>query len=75
MRASADGPGAGSAAEAPLALLVGADRAQEVDLAEGRPVRVAEVELTVRALPQEEAREADLAARADDEIRIRKIGA
>src|SRR5262245_2898274 len=73
-RASGDGRDTGSAAEAALALLVGTDRAQEVDLAEGRPVRVAEVELAVGALPQEEAREPDLTAGADDEVRIREIG-
>src|SRR5439155_525930 len=61
-------------AEATLALLVGADRAEEVHSPERRPVRVAEVELAVGALPQEEAREADLAAGADDEVRVGKIG-
>src|SRR2546426_10240011 len=64
----------GLAAEATLALLVGADRAQEVDLPERRPVRVAEVELAVGALPQEEAGEPDLAAGADDEVRVGEVG-
>src|SRR5882724_4437114 len=73
VRASGDGQAAGSAAESPLALLVGTDGSQEVDLAEGRPVRVAEVEFAVGALPQEEAREPDLTAGADDEIRIRQV--
>src|SRR5262245_12824586 len=73
-RASGDGWDIGSAAEAALALLVGTDCAQEIDLAEGRPVRVAEVELAVGALPQEEAGETDLAAGADDEVRIRQVG-
>src|SRR5262245_9747976 len=73
-RASGDGRDTGSAAEAALALLVGTDCAQEVDLAEGRPVRITEVELAVGALPQEEAGETDLAAGADDEIRIRQVG-
>src|SRR5439155_13937105 len=61
-------------AEATLALLVGADRAEEVDLPERGPVRITEVELAVGALPQEEAREPDLAAGADDEVRVGKIG-
>src|SRR4029453_2001475 len=72
-RASGDGRDAGSAAEATLALLVGTARAQEVDLGEARPVRVAEVELAVGTLPQKEARKPDLAAGADDEIRIRQV--
>src|SRR5262249_28418520 len=72
-RASGNGRETGSAAEAALALLIGTNCTQEVDLAEGRPVRVAEVELAVGALPQEEARQPDLAAGADDEIRIRQI--
>lgn len=42
-----------SVAEAPLALLEGPDGAKEVHLAESRPVDVGEVELTVRALPEE----------------------
>src|SRR5260370_35124 len=61
-------------AEAPLALLERADRSEEVDLPERRPQHVAEVELAVGALPEEEPREADLAARPDDEIGVREIG-
>ncbi len=53
-------------AEAVLPLLVDADGPKEIDLAEGGPVGVAEIELTIGTLPQEEAREADLAARPDD---------
>src|SRR5882757_2730759 len=51
-----------------------AHRAQEVDLPEGRPVRLAEVQLGVRALPQQEVREALLAAGADDQLGVRLAG-
>jgi len=40
--------------EPSLALLVGANRAQEVDLAEGRPEDVGEIVLAEGALPQNE---------------------
>jgi hypothetical protein len=40
-----------STAEAAATLLIGADRPQEIDLAEGRPQHVGEIELTVGALP------------------------
>ena len=53
-------------------LLVRADRPQEVDLAEGRPVGLAEVELAVGALPGQEAGQADLAGGPDDELRVRR---
>src|SRR5699024_1501150 len=43
---------------------VGTDRTQEVDLPEAGPVRLAEVELRVRALPQQEAAQALLPRRA-----------
>src|SRR3990172_4138404 len=59
--------------EAPPALLIIPDGSEEADLAKGGPVGVAEVEFAVGALPEEEAREADLAARPDNEIRIGKI--
>jgi hypothetical protein len=49
------------ATEPPLPGGVGAQRPQEVDLAEGGPVSVAEVELRVRALPQQESAEPLLA--------------
>src|SRR5688572_21906620 len=49
---------------------VRADRPQEVHLAEVRPVGLAEVELRVRALPQQEARQPLLARGADDEVRV-----
>src|SRR4029079_1548815 len=54
------------------ALLIRAQRPQEVDLAERRPVDIGEVQLAVGALPGEEAAQALLAARADDEVRIRQ---
>src|SRR6266851_1587307 len=63
-----------STAEAAAALLEGADRAQEIDLAEGRPQDVGEIELAMGALPQQEAGEADLAASADDQVGIGQSG-
>src|SRR5690606_11269312 len=60
-----------SAPEAALALGVRAQRAQVVDPAEVGPVRLAEVELRVRALPEQEAPEPLLPGRADDELRVR----
>ena len=57
-------------AEASLPIGVAAQRSEEVDLPESRPVHVAEVELRVGALPQEEVGEALFAACADDQIRI-----
>ena len=61
---------ADSPSEPPRTLLVGAQGTQEVDLPERRPVRVAEVELAVGALPGQEAAQPDLAAGADDEVGI-----
>src|SRR5918993_275770 len=60
-----------SGAEPTLPLTEGAQRPEEVNLAEVGPVGLAEVELTVRALPQEEASEALFPRRADDEVRVR----
>src|SRR5207247_1452040 len=60
----------GSAAEAPLALLERPYRPKEVQLAKRRPVDVGEVELAVAALPGQEAAQAHLAARADDQLRV-----
>src|SRR6476620_1564164 len=60
----------GSGAEAALALGVGTDGAQEVDPAEVRPVRLAEVELAVRALPEQEPAEPLLAGGADDQVGV-----
>ena len=57
-------------AEAALALGVRADRAQEVDPAEVGPVGLAEVELAVRALPQQEAAEPLLARGADHQVGV-----
>src|SRR5215468_3825098 len=64
----------GSAPEATVALLKRTHRAQEVDLAEGRPVDVREVVLAVGALPEQESGQPFLAARPDDEVRIGQIG-
>ena len=61
-----------SSTEASLALLVGADGPQEVDLAELGPVHVCEVEFAIGALPQQEPREADLSACSNDQVRIGK---
>src|SRR5439155_12137560 len=63
-----------STAEAAATLLKGADRAQEIDLAEGRPQHIGEIELAVGALPQQKAGQPDLAAGADDKIGIGQAG-
>ena len=57
-----------------MALLERPDRAQQVDLAERRPVDVREVEFAVRALPEQEAGEADLAAGANDQVGLGRAG-
>src|SRR6516162_4923179 len=62
-----------SLAEAAAALLERPDRAQEIDLAQGRPEHVGEVEFAIGALPQEKPGEPDLAARADDQVGIRQV--
>src|SRR5580693_8258134 len=64
----------GSFAESAPARLIGADRAQEVDFAEGRPEHVGEVELAVHALPQQKSGQADLAAGTNDQVGIRQAG-
>src|SRR5690606_12499776 len=56
--------------ETPLARGVGAQRAQEVDLAERGPVGLAEVELAVDALPEQEPTDPLLAGRADHQVRV-----
>src|SRR5215472_10641784 len=63
-----------SAAIAPPALLKGANSAQEIDFAEGRPQHIGKIEFAVRALPQQEAGEADLTARANDQIGVGQTG-
>src|SRR6187551_3211072 len=55
-------------------MLVGAKRAEEVELAQLGPIDVSEVELAVRALPREEAAQPYLSTRADDQVRIRLAG-
>src|SRR5262249_9648132 len=49
------------------------DRPQEVDLAKRRPVHLGEVKFRGCALPQQESREPDLSAGADDEVGIGQI--
>src|SRR5439155_16262971 len=57
-------------AEAALSPAEFADRRGEIGGADIRPVAVAEVELGVRALPQQEVAEALLAAGADEEVDV-----
>src|SRR6266699_3141745 len=64
---------ASSPAEAAVARLIGTDGAQEIDLAKCRPQDVREVELAVYALPEQEPRQADFAARPDDQIGIGQV--
>ena len=54
-----------------LTIIVGTQRTQEVDLTEGRPGAVAEVVLRLRTLPKQKAREPDLAAGAQNQVRFR----
>src|SRR6266498_3400627 len=61
---------AGSNAVAAFAAAVVAQRAQEVDLAKLGPHRVAEVELGVDGLPEQESGQALLARGTDDQIRV-----
>lgn len=53
-----------------MSRLIASDRPQEVDLPEGWPMRIAEVELRIGALPEHEAREPHLSARANDQIGV-----
>src|SRR5688500_8884509 len=50
---------------------VGPDGPQEVHLAEVRPIGLAEVELRVRALPEQEAGQPLLAGGPDDQVGVR----
>src|SRR5215469_11793652 len=59
-----------SRAEAAVALSVRPQRAQEVDPPESGPVGVAEVELRVGALPEQETAQALLAGGPDDQVWI-----
>src|SRR5690625_739430 len=63
-----------SASEPPLPRLEAAQRPQEIHFTELRPERLTEVVLAVRRLPQQEPGQADLAAGADNEIRIGQPG-
>src|SRR5690606_27316311 len=64
------GRGSRSGAEAPVARAEGAERAEEVHSAEGRPEDLAEVELRMRALPEQEAGEALLSRGPDEQVRV-----
>src|ERR1700733_3331476 len=61
-------------AETAISRRVGAERAEEVDLAEGGPVRIAEVKFRIRALPEQEATEPLLAGGPDDQVGVRLAG-
>src|SRR5215470_2798985 len=63
-----------SAAEAAAALLKGADGPKEIDLAKGRPRDIGEIKFAVGALPQQKAGKANLAAGADDQVRVGQPG-
>src|SRR6476620_6549477 len=63
-------PAARSASEAAVPAGIRPQGAQEVHVTEVRPVRLAEVELRRRALPEQEAPETLLAGRADDEVGV-----
>src|SRR5450755_2493467 len=63
-----------SGAEPALPGRVGAQRAEEVDAAERRPVGIAEVELRVRALPEQEPAEPLLPRGTDHQVRIGLAG-
>lgn len=56
-----------------LALLVTSNGPKKVDFAKGRPIRIAKIIFAVSALPKHEAREAHLAAGANDQVRVRTI--
>src|SRR6185312_7665266 len=63
-----------SAAEPSLPRAVAAQGAQEVDLPELRPVRVAEVELGVGRLPEQEVRQPLFPRGADDQVGLGLTG-
>src|SRR5438045_1971076 len=63
-----------SPSEPALPMLVRAHRTQEIYLAEGGPWHIAEIELAVCALPQQETGESHFAAGADDEVGVRRTG-
>src|SRR5262245_61390374 len=64
----------GEAPEAPLALLVVADRLEQVLAGEIRPEDRREPEFRVGDLPEQEVRDPHLAARPDQEIRLGHVG-
>src|ERR687888_1136456 len=63
-----------SAAEAAAAARIVLQGGAEIRLAEVRPQGVDEDELGVRELPEQEVRDAELARRADQQVRIRHVG-
>src|SRR5262249_35730795 len=62
-----------SAAKATVAFLVRANCAQEIYFAEGRPQDISKVKFAVHALPKQKTRQADLTARANNQIGVRQI--
>jgi hypothetical protein len=56
--------------EAPLAHLIASGGAQKVDLAKRRPMHVRKVELTIRALPEQEAGKANFPAGSNNQINV-----
>src|SRR5207344_338234 len=73
--ASADRSGVfGETAEASFPLLEVADRLEQELAVEVRPEDGREPQLRVRDLPQQEVRRAHLAAGADEQIRVGRVG-
>src|SRR5512145_3057187 len=64
----------GDAAEASLPLLEEGERLEVLALAELRPHALADVDLGVGELPQEEVADAHLAAGADEQVRVGDAG-
>ena len=62
------------AAEAPLALPIPIDRGVERGGVEIGPQHVGEIELGVGELPQQEVRDPLLAAGADEQVGLRRVG-
>src|SRR5262249_13856834 len=60
--------------KAALPELIAADRPQQIDFPEFRPMHVGEVELAMHAMPHHETGKPDLATGPDDEIRIGQPG-
>src|SRR5262249_7947848 len=56
-----------------LALLVTSNGPKKVDFPKGRPIGIAKIIFAVSTLPKHEAREAHLAAGANDQVGVRTI--